>query len=102
MTGDRNARQAGAVGSFKRLLVWCAVAGVLMTIGALAYLQAVAVEYEMNMAIVITVVGGVFVSVVLGGGLMAMGFYSANSGHDDDNAGAKSSSPVGRDVEDNR
>lgn len=102
MTGDSDERQTKAVGSFKRLLLWCAGAGVLMTIGSLAFLQAVAVDYEMNMPIVITVIGGVFVSVVLGGGLMAMGFYSSNSGHDDDNAGAKISSPAGRDVEDSR
>ena len=36
---------------------------------------------------------GVFISILLGGGLMAAGFLSSNSGHDERAAGATSAVP---------
>ncbi len=57
-----------------------------MVAAALIYLHA---SGSMSATLVVTVVLGVFVSIVLGGGLMAMGFYSANSGVDDAVANAR-------------
>ncbi len=38
---------------------------------------------SLTATLVVTVTFGVFVSIVLGGGLMAAGFFSSDSGHDD-------------------
>ena len=65
---------------FRRMIVWIALAGVLMVIGALAYLRLMGVW---NTHAIIATVLGVFVSVVLGCGLFALAFFSDKSGHDE-------------------
>nr|WP_314446435.1 hypothetical protein [uncultured Sphingomonas sp.] len=53
--------------------------GVVFTAGALAYLAATG---ELYLHMVVAVIGGVFMSVLLGCGLFAAAFYSDKSGHD--------------------
>lgn len=68
-----------AAAEFRRMIGWIALAGVLMTIGALWYISL----YEpLRLHMVIATVAGVFVSVLLGCGLFAAAFYSDKSGHD--------------------
>lgn len=67
-------------GSFVRLLAWTFAAGVAMValaIGYLAWMDALSTVSVIAMTL------GVFLSVLLGAGLMAMGFLSSNSGHDE-------------------
>ena len=70
-----------ALAEFRRVMVWVVVAAVAMVIGALAYLWSTG---EVTVAMVLAMVFGVFVSVLLGGGLMAAIFFSDKSGHDQD------------------
>lgn len=63
----------------RRLLVWIVVAAVATVVAALGYLSATG---ELTTAMVLATIFGVFVSVVLGGGLMAAMFFSNKSGHD--------------------
>ncbi|GAA4027659.1 hypothetical protein GCM10022281_02930 [Sphingomonas rosea] len=72
-------QQQQAAAEFRRVMKWIVVAGVLMTVGALVYLGATGNLY---LHMVIAVIGGVFISVVLGCGLFAASFYSDKSGHD--------------------
>lgn len=65
---------------FQRSMRWIVVAGVLMVIGSLVYLHG---EDEISVAAVLAVIGGVFLSVLLGCGLFAAAFFSDKSGHDD-------------------
>lgn len=74
-------RLARAKESFKRLMIWTCLAGVLMTAAAIAYLAAD--EGPLTAHMIVATVAGVFISVFLGAGLMAVGFLSSNSGHDD-------------------
>lgn len=69
----------------RRLLIYLLMAGVAMSAAALVYLHS---NGPLSTTLVVTVIAGVFVSIMLGGGLMAMGFYSADSGVDDAVAGA--------------
>lgn len=81
MTEEQDrARQAGARASFKRLMVYTLLAGVLMVIGALTFLS---LFNDLTVHMVIATTAGVFLSVLLGCGLMAAGFLSSNSGHDE-------------------
>lgn len=64
---------------FWRMARWIVGIGVLMAIGAIAYL---ALTGELHLHMVVATVGGVFLSVVLGCGLMAASFFSDKSGHD--------------------
>ena len=66
---------------FIRMVIWIAVAGVLMVIGALWYLS---LDGPLRLHMVIATVAGVFVSVLLGCGLFAAAFFSEKSGHDQD------------------
>ena len=72
-------QQQQAAAEFRRLMKWIVVAAVLMTIGALTYLGATGNLY---LHMVVAVIGGVFISVLLGCGLFAASFYSDKSGHD--------------------
>ncbi|WP_029940094.1 hypothetical protein [Sphingomonas astaxanthinifaciens] len=72
-------QQQQAAAEFRRLMKWIVVAAVLMTIGALTYLGATGNLYP---HMVVAVIGGVFISVLLGCGLFAASFYSDKSGHD--------------------
>ncbi len=69
-----------ALASFRRRLVYLAIAGAAMVVAAMLYLASYG---PLTMTMVVTVTLGVFVSVVLGGGLMAAGFFSASAGIDD-------------------
>lgn len=63
----------------RRLLVWVVIAAITMVIGALVYLSATG---DLTVAMVLATIFGAFVSVLLGGGLMAAMFFSDKSGHD--------------------
>lgn len=68
-----------ALRDFKRMAGWILALGVLMAVGAIVYL---AVTGELFFHMVVATLGGVFLSVVLGCGLMAASFFSDKSGHD--------------------
>lgn len=70
---------------FRRLMLYLLAAATLMVGTALIYLSSTG---ALTPTLVIAVTIGVFVSIMLGGGLMAAGFFSARSGHDDDVASA--------------
>ena len=68
-----------AVAEFKRMILWIALAGVVMVAAALFYIS----RYEpLRLHMVIATVLGVFFSVLLGAGLFAAAFFSDKSGHD--------------------
>lgn len=77
-----------AIVRFRRSIGLLVVAGMAMAGGTVFYLSRFG---PLTGTLVFTAITGVFVSVVLGGGLMALGFLSASSGHDIDAAGATSS-----------
>ncbi len=64
---------------FRRMLLWIALAGVLMVVGALAYLWLYDALY---LSAILATIGGVFLSTLLGCGLFAAAFFSDKSGHD--------------------
>lgn len=68
-----------AKAEFRRTMIWIAIAGVLMVIGALWYLSLFG---PLHLHMVIATVAGVFLSIVLGCGLFAAAFFSDKSGHD--------------------
>ena len=76
---------------FLRMMRWIALAGVLMVIGSLVYIGH---SEELTTAVVLTTVGGVFLSVLLGCGLFAAAFFSSKSGHDDAVTGATNGHPA--------
>ena len=81
MTGcpDMAESHSRAVAEFKRMIVWIALAGVVMVVAALFYIS----RYEpLRLHMVIATVLGVFFSVLLGAGLFAAAFFSDKSGHD--------------------
>ena len=70
-----------ALAEFKRMILWIALAGVVMVAAALFYIS----RYEpLRLHMVIATVLGVFFSVLLGAGLFAAAFFSDKSGHDQD------------------
>jgi len=69
-----------ALAEFKRFLKWIGGIAVLMVGGALAYLYFYS-TLDANTVIATTL--GVFFSVLLGCGLFAAAFFSANSGYDE-------------------
>lgn len=87
-TDDGRTRKART--SFWRLIVYLAVAGVVMVAAALYYLS---IYGPLTPTLVLTTSIGVFISILLGGGLMAAGFLSSNSGHDERAAGATPAVP---------
>ncbi|MBB4100605.1 hypothetical protein [Sphingomonas kyeonggiensis] len=64
---------------FRRMILWIALAGVLMVAGALWYLSLYDALYPSAIA---ATIGGVFISTLLGCGLFAAAFFSDKSGHD--------------------
>ncbi|QXQ07607.1 hypothetical protein KX816_06195 [Sphingosinicellaceae bacterium] len=85
MSIARSARIAAAKSGFRRLIVYLAIAGVGMVIASTLYLA----SYGLATPGVVVVVGiAEMLAVLLGGGLMAMGFYSSDSGLDETVAGA--------------
>jgi len=69
-----------ALAEFKRILKWIGGIAVLMVGGALTYLYFYS-TLDANTVIATTL--GVFFSVLLGCGLFAAAFFSANSGYDE-------------------
>ena len=88
-TDEARTRRARA--GFWRLIVYLGIAGVAMVAAALYYLS---LYGPLTPTLVLTTSVGVFISILLGGGLMAAGFLSSNSGHDERVAGATSAKPV--------
>lgn len=76
---------------FWRLIAYLGIAGVAMVAAALCNLS---LDGPLTPTMVLTTGIGVFVSVLLGGGLMAAGFLSSNSGHDERAAGATPAPPA--------
>jgi fumarate reductase subunit D len=68
-----------AAADFWRVMKLIIVLAIIFTIGALADLGATG-ELYLNM--IVAVIGGVFISVLLGCGLFAAAFFSDKSGHD--------------------
>ena len=68
-----------ALREFWRMARWIVAIGVVMAAGAIVYLYATG---ELYLHMVVATIGGVFLSVVLGCGLMAASFFSDKSGHD--------------------
>lgn len=66
---------------FLRMMKWIVAAAVAMVVAALLYLNATG---ELTRDMVIATVIGVFLSVLLGSGLMAASYFSDKSGHDRD------------------
>lgn len=88
-TDDARTRKART--SFWRLIVYLGIAGVAMVAAALYYLS---LYGPLTPTLVLTTGVGVFISILLGGGLMAAGFLSSNSGHDERAAGATTAPPA--------
>ena len=70
-----------ALAEFRRIMKWIAAIAVLMVAAALLYLY---LYSTLDAETVIAVTFGVFFSVLLGCGLFAAAFFSANSGYDQD------------------
>ena len=75
MSSERKKAEA----EFWRMVRWIAAIGVLMAVGAIAYLAATG---ELYFHLVVATILGVFFSVLLGCGLFALSFFSDKSGHD--------------------
>lgn len=85
-------RRKLAMASFKRRIIWLGIVGVVMVAGALWYLSLGGGPVSIH--VVAAVIFGVFISVVLGGGLMAAGFFSSRGGYDDDATGKIEEKPT--------
>ncbi len=86
MTDDSMAaRRRIALRDFKRLMIYLVIVGLVMVAAAILYLVH---DGPLTGTLVFTTTAGVFVSVVLGGGLMAAGFFSSASGVDEEVAAA--------------
>lgn len=72
-------RRDKAAADFRRTIKLIILLGVLFTLGALVYLGSTG---ELYLHMIVAVVGGVFLSVLLGCGLFAAAFFSDKSGHD--------------------
>ena len=70
-----------ALAEFRRIMKWIALIAVLMVAGSLTYLYLYS-TLDANTVIAVTL--GVFFSILLGCGLFAAAFFSANSGYDQD------------------
>lgn len=66
---------------FRRIMKWAVVVAVVTVAAAILYLR---ITGDLTLDMVIATVVGVFISVVLGAGLMAASYFSAKSGHDRD------------------
>lgn len=67
--------------AFRKLMLWTGGAALAAIVGALIYLGMQ--EGEMPIHMIIATILGIGFTVLLGGGLMALVFLSANSGQDD-------------------
>ena len=74
----QNERQS-ARSDFRRMMIWAVLAAVAMVVAALLFLKATG---DLTPDMIIATVLGVFLSVLLGAGLMAASYFSAKSGHD--------------------
>ena len=63
------------------MMKWAVVAAIVMVVAALFYLHATG---DLTPNMIVATVLGVFLSVLLGAGLMAASYFSAKSGHDRD------------------
>ena len=82
-----------AIADFMKTMKWIILGGILLVaavLGLFAYLG------ELHVSMVLAIIGGVFISVVLGCGLFALGFFSDRSGHDDDVTNATNQKPENR------
>lgn len=75
-------REDAARASFKRMMIWICVFAVFMVGGALLYLTSGSGKVSPHM--IVAAILGVFMSVVIGAGLMAAVFFSSKSGHDEE------------------
>jgi hypothetical protein len=91
IAADDGERTKKARTSFWRLIAYLGVAGVAMVAAALYYLS---LYGPLTPTLVLTTSVGVFISILLGGGLMAAGFLSSNSGHDERAAAATPAAPA--------
>lgn len=66
---------------FKRMMLVILAISVLMVCAVLWWMST---QGELALHMIIATIVGVFVSVLLGTGLMALAFFSDKSGHDDD------------------
>ncbi len=66
---------------FRRMLKWIAVVAVVMVGASLAFLHR---SGGLTIASALATVAGVFLSVMLGSGLLSLAYFSAKSGHDQD------------------
>ena len=80
-TSKERADRERAVRDFRRMVLWIAMAAVLMVIAALAFLAS---QGSLTIHMVVATIAGTFISVLLGCGLFALAFFSDKSGHDDD------------------
>ena len=67
---------------FRRMMIWISVVAILMVAAALFYLTAGDEPVRPHM--IVAAIIGVFLSVVIGAGLMAAVFFSGRSGHDEE------------------
>ena len=75
MAGKRDAAL-----EFRRMMKWIVAIAVVMVAGALAFEASQGPLYP---HMVVATILGVFFSMVLGGGLFALAFFSDKSGHDE-------------------
>ena len=68
-----------AATDFRRVMKLIVALAIVFTIGALVYLGSTG---ELYLHMIVAVIGGVFLSVLLGCGLFAAAFFSDKSGHD--------------------
>lgn len=74
-------RREQARRDFKRMLLVILAISVAMVFAVLWWMST---QGELKLHMIIATIVGVFVSVLLGTGLMALAFFSDKSGHDDD------------------
>lgn len=74
-------RREKARRDFKRMMLVIFAVGVIMVCAVLWWMST---QGDLSLHMVIATIVGVFVSVMLGTGLMALAFFSDKSGHDDD------------------
>lgn len=77
MQGDRQKARA----DFRRMMRWIIAVAILMVGVALLYLH---LSAGLSLHMVVATILGVFLSVLLGSGLMAASYFSDKSGHDRD------------------
>ena len=71
--------RAALTAALKQRLIWIAIAG-LVVAGLAVIVMAVTGPITFHLAFAVAL--GAFFTIVLGGGLFALSFYSARSGHD--------------------